>query len=365
MLNFTIPVPDGTTNHGNPNLLCLPPQWTDYVLFYIGNYFAHAATIMLEPGNSAVINLLRCTYALAFPLIGIVRAVDVLILRPGFARGPLEKAARSRALSRKWWDGYLVECKPIKLTHGAYYLPNNFALYLLPPNTPVHIKSEKPLTQGISNAYSMPKIFISLAQLLWTITTLYRARGDQIQHYGYAAFGLTVSPFAWMSFLNLIGNSLTPTYETVYLVQTPSLKEAEDQGGEFLGVVGEIDLGAITRGDGTYDLRQNPFNRWLRICLWGFIGLVPLAILGGMSKFAAGHSTVAERAWIMSWIVVGWAIPVIFALIIAYLKNKTKVGIWTGGPVILCFVLSFVPVIGGFVVVGRMLRDFGVCRLIG
>jgi hypothetical protein len=98
MPNFTIPVPDGTTNHGNPNLLCLPPQWTDYLLFYIGNYFAHAATIMLEPGNSTVLNLVRCILALALPLNGIARAVDVFLLRPGFTRDPLEKAARSRAL---------------------------------------------------------------------------------------------------------------------------------------------------------------------------------------------------------------------------------------------------------------------------
>lgn len=28
----TITVPDGTKNHGDPNLLCLPPKWTDYFL---------------------------------------------------------------------------------------------------------------------------------------------------------------------------------------------------------------------------------------------------------------------------------------------------------------------------------------------
>ena len=53
---------------------------------------------MLEPGNSTVLNLFRCILALALPLNGIVRAVDVFLLRPGFTQDPLERAARSRAL---------------------------------------------------------------------------------------------------------------------------------------------------------------------------------------------------------------------------------------------------------------------------
>lgn len=40
MKNLTITVPNGATNHGISNLLCTPPSWTDYVIFYLTNYFA-------------------------------------------------------------------------------------------------------------------------------------------------------------------------------------------------------------------------------------------------------------------------------------------------------------------------------------
>lgn len=50
--NSTLPLPPGTTNHGNPKLICLPTKWTDVIVFFLGNYVAHAATIRLEPGMS-------------------------------------------------------------------------------------------------------------------------------------------------------------------------------------------------------------------------------------------------------------------------------------------------------------------------
>ena len=45
-------------------------------------------------------------------------------------------------------------------------------------------------------------------QAVWAIITLYRARADQIQEFGCAAFGLTVAPYAFMSVMNIIGSLL-------------------------------------------------------------------------------------------------------------------------------------------------------------
>jgi hypothetical protein len=72
----------------------------------------------------------------------------------------------------------------------------------------------------IANNYNFIKIVIAIGQLIYTSTTLYQTRGNQIETYGLGAFGLTVAPYAWMSFLNLLGNILCPSYLTMYLVES-------------------------------------------------------------------------------------------------------------------------------------------------
>src|SRR2546423_328016 len=52
--NITITVPNGTTDHGDPHLLCLPAKWSDIALFFFGNYLAHAATVKSLPGEPAL-----------------------------------------------------------------------------------------------------------------------------------------------------------------------------------------------------------------------------------------------------------------------------------------------------------------------
>lgn len=98
MPNITIVVPDGTTNHGNSGLLCLPPQWTDYIFFFLGNYLAHAATILSSPGESARQKIENIVLAMAFPIYGMRRALGIFTLRPIFTRDPLQRAARANAL---------------------------------------------------------------------------------------------------------------------------------------------------------------------------------------------------------------------------------------------------------------------------
>lgn len=77
-MNITITVPEGSTNHGNPNLLCTPPNWYDYVIFYFANYFAHAATVITVPGQgtSETIEVIR--NALLLPTSGVLRAMSAI-----------------------------------------------------------------------------------------------------------------------------------------------------------------------------------------------------------------------------------------------------------------------------------------------
>jgi hypothetical protein len=85
------------------------------------------------------------------------------------------------------------------------------------------------------------KVLVSPAQALYAFYTLYQARGDQVSRYGYAAFGLTVLPYAVMSTIKLIGAFFTPTFDGLYLVQSDTLLEASGRAGaNFVRVVGTL-----------------------------------------------------------------------------------------------------------------------------
>ena len=97
-----------------------------------------------------------------------------------------------------------------------------------------------PISPVIAASYSIPKAVIAIVQLSYAIVTLYQSRGDQIEHYGYAAFALTVVPYALMSLINLVGNLLTPDYQALYLVASDVMDEAIQRGAQFDGVVGRL-----------------------------------------------------------------------------------------------------------------------------
>lgn len=96
---------------------------------------------------------------------------------------------------------------------------------------------------AISSSYNMIGGLIALAQAIYTSVTLYQTRGDQINQYGYAAFGLTVAPFVLMSIINLIGNIFSPTYNAIYMIKTSVMTEARRHGCRFDGVVGKLKEG--------------------------------------------------------------------------------------------------------------------------
>ncbi len=78
----------------------------------------------------------------------------------------------------------------------------------------------------LSSINDLAKGLIAISQTLYASATLYRAKGDQIKQYGFAAFGLTVSPYLIMSIVNLISTLLTPDYPTAYLVRSDAMVEA-------------------------------------------------------------------------------------------------------------------------------------------
>ncbi|RYP63526.1 hypothetical protein DL771_009222 [Monosporascus sp. 5C6A] len=319
-MNFTITVPEGTTNHGNPNLLCTPAKWYDLIIFFSANYFAHSATVIVNPGQSLIETGILIFFALILPGAGIVGAVSAIVRHAATeTKNPLNRAARAGALcmvlkvpesgtyatqlrsqrnmlrqweredpvveteegqlthtggissnavedkdggepqakpgpgsaekvsstvssGSPWWDPP-IGCKPVPpgtAIHGEHWLDKDSKYYLaiVPPTASMQFApdSGKDITITrepenkpeaiVASSYNFLKLFISLIQAIWAVTTIYRARGDQIQQYGYAAFGLTVAPYAFMSVMNTLANMLTPDYPSMFLIRTPTMNKS-------------------------------------------------------------------------------------------------------------------------------------------
>lgn len=292
----------------------------------------------------------------------------------------------------------------------------------------------------------------SVVQLVFSSITLYRARGSQLQRYGYAAFGLSVFPYTLMTFVNLVVFTIVGEYSALFVLRTAISDEAKRCSGTISGEIGTLPeatqsvdtvespveedrnlnggIGAggigedgsgvplmpemsldypryqhysaaylrveddgvlvitmkgrtgrfkLIEGDDDDPLtfhfhvsaltnqekapkREKPqksvslifffFNLILIILLYVFISL--------LSGFRKRDSTSAQRGWIISWLVFNQVFSV-YGLMFTFPD--------IGGPVqgvvlaVTILVLS-IPAIGGFVMVGRMLLEFGTCSVL-
>ena len=287
----------------------------------------------------------------------------------------------------------------------------------------------------LSSNYNLPRGLIATFQTLYASSTLYRTRGDQIQRYGFAAFGLTVAPYLLMSIIDLLGTMLTPDYPCVYLVRSGTMDEASRRkGAKFDGMVAtlvsepvmvakhvEFSIGGDDRifvrdlrepmsQPGVHDANNSTAievsrpdrqpqpqeaNIWIKcftrksdkvrhpivyiseglgaskpdlrfpsvgvneFCGTVIMGWVPLAINGGLSHFRTGHSTVAQRVWLMAWLAFGFYAGFYVDILCPLISEDTLKLLF---PV---FSIFFVPAIGGFVVVAQMLMSYGRCIEIG
>jgi hypothetical protein len=89
--NATVP----WTDHGIPGLVCTQTRWSSLVLFFLGNYVAHCATIMSYPAETWTERAVAITGALLFPSSGLRRAVGAIRRRPRLR--PLNSIQRALA----------------------------------------------------------------------------------------------------------------------------------------------------------------------------------------------------------------------------------------------------------------------------
>ncbi|KAJ3956645.1 hypothetical protein N0V92_006789 [Colletotrichum tropicale] len=140
-------------------LLCRETKWTDVVVFYLGNYIAHAATITTRPGQSTLITVVTMIGAVLLPGTGIWNGMSGLLSSD---------------------------------IHGLCELPEGYHLMQVPRKATFAGEDDLPVDHR--PCYNLVRVLASIIQLIFAVSTLYRTRGDQIERYGYAAFGLTVIP---------------------------------------------------------------------------------------------------------------------------------------------------------------------------
>lgn len=102
-MHFTIQVPNGATNHNDPEVLCLPLEWTEYISFFFANYLGHAATLYSAPGASLLETLIATVTAFFAPGFGVLNVIKCIFFHSATVRGDdLRRAARSGALAIVW-----------------------------------------------------------------------------------------------------------------------------------------------------------------------------------------------------------------------------------------------------------------------
>lgn len=124
--------------------------------------------------------------------------------------------------------------------HGQYPRPlSEGYCFQIVPNY-VHVSSIDTGVLELCNPYNFLKSAASVIQLTFAAVTLYETRGDQINKYVYAAFGLTMIPYDVMSFVNFIANMLTPDCPALYMVRSDIMSEVEARGANFDGTIGFV-----------------------------------------------------------------------------------------------------------------------------
>ena len=128
----------------------------------------------------------------------------------------------------------LVDHKSIKI-HGSCRLTPGYSLAYVPPYVKVYPRQGQAIR--LASTHDIPRILFSLIQTISGGYSLYKARGSQIDRYGFAAFGLTVLPYMIVSIINFVGSLLSAEYETMYMVESTSMDEMMERGGVDDGVV--------------------------------------------------------------------------------------------------------------------------------
>lgn len=166
-----------------------------------------------------------------------------------------------------------VDHDSIKI-HGLCKLAPGYGLSYISPNVKIFARHEAQTeiqnvgSTRVASTHDIPRIMFSLIQTISGGYSLYKARGSQIDRYGYAAFGLTVLPYMIVSIINFVGSLLSAEYETIYMVHSTTMDEMVSRGGAVDGVVGSLHAIATT-GQAPHPSQKPTIEVSVSICFEG------------------------------------------------------------------------------------------------
>ena len=272
--------------------------------------------------------------------------------------------------------------------HGRTPIPQGYALI-----APSYHKHHDELVPALRNSKEIvlgaprevPSAAIAIAQVIFSIITFYRNRGEQVEKYGYAAYSFSVFPYALMSLANLTKLYFCGKYPSMYVLRTKTLVEAERLGELFEGAVGVLEE---NRGEGDkadkYPQDDDPMAfpteppcwlKWIshprfrplgdyrnwRIRIPPIVGTLILVLafisqpifVFHFSGFNHGQSTRAQRICMLGWLIANEVSALVLCNWDIFLHAGHPLIKWVVGvlaPPICVFAMW------GFVTVGGMLR---------
>lgn len=278
---------------------CTPASAFTIFKFIAVNFVAHCFTLKSKPGESARNTFFAALQAFFTPTFGIERAYEGVIRHSRLSgRNEIEQAARAGALvmvSRvvdrgqnvPLWNPGLqdidacVTCDspepewaPILLikygirknknrvdplpireryydtdmkVHGSWAMPEGFEFSIVPSDAVIETlvsknaeAEERVVHHTLASSFNFAKAALGIAQTGSAAYALYKSSGGLLKMYGYATFGLAVTPYIVMAFFNFVANLVTSDYPALYMVHTLDMDDARRKGGSFHGVIARL-----------------------------------------------------------------------------------------------------------------------------
>ncbi|KAH0606885.1 uncharacterized protein H6S33_003719 [Morchella sextelata] len=287
---------------------------------------------------------------------------------------PIPVLRFSNPFSRSYWSSSNSRGRHSIIGHHTRR--DDLIVATVPPSFKVQpILDESQYDYEIASNYSILKTFAAIVQIVYGCYELYEARGTQINAFGYAAYSLTVIPYVFMSFLNLIASMCRPSYPSRYLVYyrgpyegcQKSWEEKEALESLETEVAGAVGYAYGLSCEGGYPDITSTDSIPINVLIF-FLLLAPYILIYFLTGYNQGHSTVTQRTWLMCSLVLGQLFTLVAQHLIYPIQrwffrclncSLDDNVVYAGISVILS-----APTVGAFVQVAYMIFQDDVCRKI-
>jgi hypothetical protein len=121
LVGLNLTVPNGTSQHGNPRIICAPMTVLGLLPFFAGNFLAHIATVKSSPGETVAVTAFNVLLAFVFPTSGLMRGLNAIARRVLQGKSEIDSACRAGALCvvvrNSSWRPRIGQTLRVKISH--------------------------------------------------------------------------------------------------------------------------------------------------------------------------------------------------------------------------------------------------------